>query len=33
MAIVRKSVVKICGTKGSEIIFHGREVNISSLVP
>jgi hypothetical protein len=32
MAIERKSVAKI-RTNGSEIIFHGREANISSLVP
>jgi hypothetical protein len=33
MAIKRKSVAKIGGTKRSEIIFDGREPNISWLVP
>jgi hypothetical protein len=33
MAIERKSVAKTGGTKSSEIIFHGRKANISSLVP
>jgi hypothetical protein len=34
MAIERKSVVKIGGTKrGSEIVFDGREPNINWFVP